>query len=189
MMPIPSNWLEELVAEWLSLEGFAVETLLPIQISGGRGGRLAPDVLGARIHGDSGHLIIRHCEVASWPASSAQEIAESYQKKFRLAVIQKVEQHFRRLFGVAQGVMDYEQLLVFGGITDKAKIALQTSLPNADIYTTDEVIRDQILPTIQIWRGTQQTIIAPATLPADKWLLQLLDYLNGQGMLRIQRTT
>lgn len=87
-MPIPSNWLEELVAEWLSLEGFAVEILLPIQI-GGRGGRAAPDVLGARIHGDSGHLIIRHCEVASWPASGAQDIAQAYQQKFRSAIVQR----------------------------------------------------------------------------------------------------
>ena len=30
-MSIPSNWLEELVAEWLALEGYFVETNLPGQ--------------------------------------------------------------------------------------------------------------------------------------------------------------
>ena len=47
-MGMASNWLEELVAEWLSISGFLVEVLVPIQISGA-GGRAAPDVLGARI--------------------------------------------------------------------------------------------------------------------------------------------
>ncbi len=64
-MAMASNWLEELVAEWLSIAGFVVEVLLPVQLMG-PGGRAEPDVLGARIDA-RGQLIIRHCEVAAWP--------------------------------------------------------------------------------------------------------------------------
>ena len=183
-MPIPSNWLEELVAEWLSLEGFAVDVLLPIHIAGGRGGRREPDVLGARINGDSGHLIIRHWEAATWPASSAEEIARTYQGKFRPEIIQLVEQHFRRSFGTAQSVVvEYQQILIFGGIANKTRAAIPLSLPDADVYTVDEFIRDAVLPAISIWKHTQPTANNPATLPADKWLLKLLEYLEDHTML------
>ena len=58
-MPFPCNWLEELVAEWLDLDGFLVRLQPPFPNPNGHGGRLEPDVIGARIH--DGRLEIRHC--------------------------------------------------------------------------------------------------------------------------------
>ena len=63
-MPFPSNWLEELVVEWLELEGFTISTSL--FVSAEKGGRFAPDVVGARIDLPSRQLVIRHCEATTW---------------------------------------------------------------------------------------------------------------------------
>ena len=47
-MPFPNTWIEELIAEWLLLEGFLVETNLPYAVGKG-GGRGEADVVGAKI--------------------------------------------------------------------------------------------------------------------------------------------
>ena len=46
-MPFPANWLEELVVEWLDLDGFAAST--SIDVPAPPGGRLGPDVVGAKL--------------------------------------------------------------------------------------------------------------------------------------------
>jgi hypothetical protein len=33
-MPFPRNWLEELAAEWLQLDGFLVQTNFPVHTAG-----------------------------------------------------------------------------------------------------------------------------------------------------------
>jgi hypothetical protein len=48
-MPFPANWLEELVIEWLDLEGFAISTA--VSVNAGPGGRWVPDVVGAKLNG------------------------------------------------------------------------------------------------------------------------------------------
>ena len=53
-MPLPRNWLEELVAEWLSLQGYLVET--NIRLVGNR----EADVIGVRLEDD--RLEIKHVE-------------------------------------------------------------------------------------------------------------------------------
>ena len=47
-MPYTKTWSEELVAEWLQLEGYLVEVSLPLP-AGPQGGRGEADVVGARI--------------------------------------------------------------------------------------------------------------------------------------------
>lgn len=47
-MPFPRTWVEELIVEWLHLEGFIVVANLPISVSSA-GGRGEVDVVGARI--------------------------------------------------------------------------------------------------------------------------------------------
>jgi hypothetical protein len=102
--------------------------LLSIQI-GGPGGRAEPDIVGARINGQ-GQLVIRHCEVAAWPAFSAEAIARNYGQKFRPAIIQRVEEHFRRLFGALQGTaITYEKWLIFC-ISAPAQAAIHGILPD-----------------------------------------------------------
>jgi len=44
-MPLPRNWLEELVAEWLSLQGYLVETNIRLL------GKREADVIGVKLEG------------------------------------------------------------------------------------------------------------------------------------------
>ncbi|RLG07087.1 MAG: hypothetical protein DRN68_05920, partial [Thaumarchaeota archaeon] len=68
-MPLPRNWLEELVAEWLSLQGYLVET--NVRLIGSR----EADVIGVKL--EDGRLMIKHVEcsvqVAQKPSGKALE--------------------------------------------------------------------------------------------------------------------
>ncbi len=182
-MGLGSNWLEELVAEWLSVDGFLVEVLLPIQL-GPQGGRAEPDVLGARVD-TQGRLLVRHCETAVWPAGNPQPTAHSYGQKFRPAIVQGVERHFRRLFGVPQAAAAcYEQWIIFCGISQPARAAVLSIVPGARLLLLDEFVRTEVMPAITRWRATQQAgSNTTPSLPADKWLLKLMEWLDYLGML------
>jgi hypothetical protein len=114
-------------------------------------------------------------------------LARSYGQKFRPAIIQSVEEYFRRLFGVAQGTAaSYEQWLVFSGINPAARRAILGTLPAARLFLTDAFIRNEVLPAISRWRSNQPVKAGTnATLPANKLLLKLLDLLNYRGMLTL----
>ena len=47
-MPFPRTWSEELIAEWLALKGYAVESGIPIRTTDA-GGRNEIDVIGYKI--------------------------------------------------------------------------------------------------------------------------------------------
>ena len=44
-MPFPRTWVEELIIEWLQLEGFLAQSNLPVAVARA-GGRLEADVVG-----------------------------------------------------------------------------------------------------------------------------------------------
>ena len=75
-----SNWEEELVCEWLSLQGYFVEVNVPLTTGGG-GGRKEADIVAVRA--DRGMLIIKHIEIGS--------LAESFQKNVE-RVLQKFDE-------------------------------------------------------------------------------------------------
>ncbi|MEM3403680.1 MAG: hypothetical protein QXJ17_03970 [Nitrososphaeria archaeon] len=66
-MPFGRNWSEELVAEWLSLDGYLVEIGLPVG-SGTSGGRKEADVIGAKVINNN--LEIMHVEVGFFTSKS-----------------------------------------------------------------------------------------------------------------------
>ncbi|MCL6578788.1 MAG: hypothetical protein K6T73_05295, partial [Candidatus Bathyarchaeota archaeon] len=59
-MPFTKTWTEELVAEWLQLNGYLVEAGLPAGVTPA-GGRYVADVVGAKVSGNA--LEIIHVEV------------------------------------------------------------------------------------------------------------------------------
>lgn len=78
-MGFAKNWLEEIVAEWLSLEGYSVETNVPLKskMSGGRG---EADVLGFMFNGDYLHIV--HAEATVQLTESHADNVEKIKKKF-----------------------------------------------------------------------------------------------------------
>jgi len=51
-MPIPRNWSEELVSEWLQLMGYMTEVGVPVGVGAG-GGRKEADVVGVKLSATS----------------------------------------------------------------------------------------------------------------------------------------
>jgi hypothetical protein len=182
-MPFPSNWLEELVTEWLEIEGFFVETTPPVNVGGG-GGRFAPDVVGARIVGSA--LEIRHCEVAAWLAQAPTDVVASYSRKFSQPIEDGVKQEFRRVLGFQPTQqIDYTQWIVSGSISQNVRLGLATALPAARILQLDEFFNGFVLPAIGNWKQVRNSARGNLpTLPSDKWLLQLIESLQGCGLLQ-----
>ena len=64
-MPIPRTWSEELVYEWLCLEGYLTEVGIKVG-TGGKGGRKEADIVGVKVSVDNNKrqiLQIYHVEV------------------------------------------------------------------------------------------------------------------------------
>jgi hypothetical protein len=99
-MPFTSNWLEELMAEWLDLDGFLVRLQPPVPNWNGRGGRLEPDVVGVRFCDDT--LEIRHCETEMWASQGPEEESRRYKQKFSPQVQKNVETEFRKILRVPE---------------------------------------------------------------------------------------
>ena len=94
-MPFPANWLEELVVEWLELQGFTIST--SVAVSARAGGRWSPDVVGARLI-DREHLLIRQCEATTWitpgPGQAAKKFADKFSEKIEKAVRRRLRKRY-----------------------------------------------------------------------------------------------
>jgi len=86
-LPFPRNWSEELVSEYLELEGYFVRTGHPVPI-GKRGGRGEMDVIGIKIV--NGELEICHVEIGV-QSLSIKAYKESIKKKFNSLVKQEID--------------------------------------------------------------------------------------------------
>ena len=179
-MPFVSTWTEELVAEWLQLEGYMVETRLPgLSVPGG--GRYEPDVVGVRM--DNGRLKIRHCEVAAGLIGNPKTTGERYAKKFSPEVCEWVTAHFRELFGIEKGKeCDYEKWVIANASVEM-KEALRRNVMDLHLERFDDFIPGTVLPSIRAWQDKMKTPKNPRpTLSQGLWLLrllvQLLDYVD-----------
>jgi len=166
--------LEELVAEWLALEGFFVETNLPGPPGRG-GGRREPDIVGVKIDGDELH--IRHCEVTTFITSPAD--ARRYGEKFSETVTEHVRNEFKTRLGVGP-TATYEKWVIYGGKkSETTEKRLHDQIKSATVMSVEEFIREQVIPGISKWKGSHESAKGnKPTLPKDRWLLQLLEFLE-----------
>jgi len=180
-MPFPRTWVEELIIEWLHLDGFLVEANLPVGVpehSKGGGGRFEVDVVGARINNNT--LEIRHIETGV----QVPETEEKIEKKFSDKICKAVTSYFKQRFSFTGGEPDYQKIFIptYGG----SFRILEHS--NIIIKPLSEFICQDILPTIQRWKqNPPHQPRCPGkhiTLPESHWLLQLIDCLNSRGMLK-----
>ena len=181
-MPFPKTWAEELIIEWLHLDGFLVEANLPAGVTK-RGGRLEVDIVGARISGNK--LEIKHIETGQ--LSGGKEGANSIkEKKFSNDVCSSVINYFKQRFSFTGNRIDYQKIFIpthWSNLT--IKILTQSGIT---VKTLPDFICHEILPTIQKWKQNPphqpQTKGKYVTLPESYWLLQLIDYLNDRKLLK-----
>jgi len=179
-MPFPRTWSEELIAEWLQLDGFLTQTNLPVRTSK-EGGRFEADVVGAKV--EKGILRIRHVETGA--LAGGKKSAESVQKKFGPEIAKCVSKYFQSALSLVNPETNYERIYV---ATFWSQPVIQM-LAAAGVKTIPlpDFIRDCVLPTARKWKEDpphQPQAKGPrVALPESLWLLQLLDCLKAQGML------
>jgi hypothetical protein len=169
-MPFPANWLEELIVEWLDLEGFASTT--KIKVPAGPGGAWAPDVTGAKLI--QGQLVIRHCEGAMHLIENPEKQAARYKAKYSDAIEDAVRKHFSLIFGASAALeAKYEKWVICCQVSVPGKTVMKEKIPEVQLYQLREFVFREVLPSIERWREPPNT--KKTTLPADKWLLSLID--------------
>jgi hypothetical protein len=188
-MPFPQNWLEELVAEWLELDGFLTLIGPPIRNPTGAGGAFAPDIVGAKV-GAGGRVEIRHCETAMFFAKGAPAAAIQYTNKFSRNIRDLVWDEFRRILAVS-GPPDYEPWVICCEAGTQVQSALQGVIQNLQLQDPNlrnlqfRTLKTDFLPevraTIGRWRQAHPGPPTGAGLPGSKWLLSLLDYMIYYG--------
>ena len=180
-MPFAKTWTEELVAEWLQLNGYLVEVGLPAHVTA-TGGRYVADVVGAKVSGNV--LEIIHVEVGQ--LSGGKQSIASLQNKFSQNVCAKIENYFRQKLGFVTGTVNYRKICVASFWT--APVFNAATRLGINVRPLPEFIHQEVIQTIQNWKRhpphspkTRGNII---TLPESHWLLQLIDYLKTYELLK-----
>ena len=184
-MPFPSNWLEELVAEWLSLKGYLVETNLRLQ-AGQTGGAYEADVIGVKLGEDS--LEIKHVEcMTQLVEKPSEEPLQRILRKFSEECIDSVKKFIMSRFRKSLERREYDKLLVVGYVSNEE--GWKRSLENNEIrLVTFRELMQEIVRTIDEWKKERksaglikgETLRFPwITLPTSYWMLNLVDVLKS----------
>jgi hypothetical protein len=181
-MPFPANWLEELVVEWLDLDVFAIST--SIDVPAPPGGRLGPDVVGAKLDMNGQRLFIRHCEAAMHLAGP-EKVAARYSAKFGSRIEERVRSHFVEIFGDrVPEQMVYEKWVITFRPSARVQAALRRSMPGIQIWILRDFVLNEVLPAIKRYRRPPHK--KRTQLPADKWLLHLIDWFMDCHLINAQ---
>lgn len=184
-MPFPKTWTEELIAEWLELDGFLTQTNLPVHVPKA-GGRFEADVVGARIkeEGKERVLQIRHVETGT--LAGGKTSAHSVKKKFSENTVSSVTEYFKRVLSLENPETTYEKIYV--ATYWSAPVIRNVTEVGVKVIPLPDFIRDRVLPTVQKAKKNLARRLSmkgsTAMLPESLWLLQMLDYLGAQHMLR-----
>lgn len=180
-MPFARNWLEELVIEWLQIDGFLVESNLPVAVAIA-GGRFEADVVGAKIHKNA--MDLRHIESGNLTGGNKSVV--SVLKKFSDVVKTHLEAYFKNKFSFSGPIINYEKIYIAAYSTKSVEAKLSSH--GIKVIRVKDFIFSHVFPTVQNWKNNppHQPKIRGSyiTLPDSLWLLKLLDFLNSHGALQ-----
>ncbi len=177
-MPIPRNWSEELIVEWLCLKGFSTEVGVDVG-KGSRGGRKEADVIGVRVCTDDTQRVldIFHVEVGQLGgyAKSLQMISDKFSDDRKDHVIKRYRD--RMAF---EGEVAYRKLYIDiwerpGRVTKLAKSPELTSV-GVEVWTASELFRN-VLVEIDSW--------GEYTVPESCWMLKLLECMREARLITV----
>lgn len=175
-MPFPKTWLEELVAEYLELEDYFVETGVPVQI--GTPGRREIDILATKVDPIISKLHIMHIETGR--EQSKDKVSRKINKQFfNPYVIKYLEKRF--------GTPDCERWFVNDTYSENSKVWKQ-------LKETFEAKKVRLLTFIEFIEETKRSISRwkeihrkpkgePPMLPKNLWLLKFLEKLSDFGLI------
>ncbi len=111
-MPIPRNWSEELISEWIQLLGYLTEVGIPLP-GIGKGGRQEADVVGVKIIGsDSKNRVLQifHMEVGELGGNYESNV-RYVGNKFSSSRIEAITNRMNRRIGSVK-LIEYRKLYV-----------------------------------------------------------------------------
>lgn len=165
-MPFATTWSEELVAEWLAIKGYFVETNVPIGAGRG-GGRKEADIVGIKIEDDIIYII--HAEVASL-AESPKNIVERYRNKFKWGK-SGIENYLKEKWKFKKKII-FEKVIVGTWVSENVRKAIEEELPDTRLFTFETLIEKELSPIVE------EHVKKFRMFPANFWLLNLLWYLK-----------
>lgn len=179
-MPFPKTWVEELVVEWLQLEGYLVVANLPVSVAKA-GGRNEVDIVGARV--ENNELKIMHIETGL-RASKPDDTVNMLNRKFSDAVCQRVEAYFKELFGWTddRGTINYQKFYIATYFPETHRNVFKEA--GVELEHVSDFICERVLPAIQIWQENPphqpRHPGESVTLPESYWLLKLIESLRDR---------
>ena len=170
-MPIPRNWSEELIYEWLCLEGYLTEVGIPLG-RGSRGGRKEADVVGVKVSDDS-KMRIYHVEVGQLGGEYVKNV-EMLKDKFSNERTSEIVKRYKKRMAFA-GEVQYDKLYIdiWERPTRVKKLMSNPEIARERIkvWTISDLYHDAFA-VIKNWEG------GVYTLPESYWMLKLLESLR-----------
>ena len=170
-MPIPRNWSEELIYEWLCLEGYLTEVGIPVG-TGGRGGRKEADIVGVKVSVDNNkrQLQIYHVEVGQLGGKHVKNVARLKDKFSNERRSEIVERYKERM--AFDGEVKYQKLYIniweFTTKVDKLQNDSEITGEKIEVWTPSKLF-SKVFQAIETW--------GVSTLPESHWMLKLLENL------------
>jgi predicted transposase YbfD/YdcC len=172
-MPFPKTWSEELISEWLTLEGYFVETNVRSH------GRKEADIIGVKIKEDK--MEIFHIEIgvlSGGPKDSEDMINDKFSEENKKSIIKYAKNRLE----FDESKIEYKPLYITVYASDKAMNHLTQDQKKIPVIRLLELIKTTMLPSIEKWKqnppSEPKSRGKSITLPQNLWLLYLLDYLE-----------
>lgn len=167
-MPFGRTWSEELVAEWLQLEGYKVEIGFPL-FATERGGLREADVVGTRIK--EGLLEVVHAEVGTL-SRSFDENVKTIKKKFDNQTNSIIENYAKHWLGKSPS--KHHKIFVYEWLSRANEI--KKYVPDVEILSISEVI-DKFVQAINQWtkKPPYQIKGKSVTIPGSLWLAKVAE--------------
>jgi hypothetical protein len=159
-----------LISEWLQLDGWFVETGVPLD-SKASGGRDEADVIAVK--NIDGILTVLHVEVGSIN-TNAETNLEIIEKKFSDEKKIAIQSYVQNRIGENP---EYKPRYIATYINNKSLDLIREH--NFKIDRLQDVIQDEILPALKNWKYSikgRKTAQLP-TPPNNLWMIQLLDFM------------
>ena len=187
-MPIPRNWSEELISEWLQLLGYLTEVGVPVGVGTG-GGRKEADVVGAKISetDEKGRILqIYHVEVGELGGNYERNV-QYVRNKFSGTRMQEVVDRFKKRMGFIEQV-EYEKVYVDIWPTKSkvAKLMSHEEINREGIKVwTPKTLFHEVFRAISNYKSKSDE----ATLLEGYWMLKMLESLREWKLLNIEIPT
>jgi len=172
-MSIPRNWSEELVSEWLCLEGYSTEVGIKVGTGGG-GGRKEADVVGVKIIEDDkkGRILrIYHVEVGQLGGNYEKNVT-MLKEKFSNERRSKIVERYKKRMAFA-GEVQYDKLYIdiWERRTQVEKLmnAPEITGEKIEVWTVSKLFSNVFKAIEACW--------SEATVPESYWMLKLLESL------------